>query len=73
MSCRGSAIKQQRPAAALAGEEVRQGDMSDPELHQADEPTSLIKALHDSEINGEIGSFYDGLWRAQLGDPGTGM
>jgi len=28
-----------------------------------DELTSLIKALHDSEINGEISWFYDGVAR----------
>jgi len=32
----------------------------------------LIEVLHDSEINGEIGWFYDGVWRANLGDPWNG-
>ena len=38
----------------------------------ADELASLTEALHDSEINGEIGWFYDDVWRAKLGDPWNG-
>jgi hypothetical protein len=30
---------------------------------------TIIAALHDSEINGEIAWFFDGVWRVKLGDP----
>lgn len=29
---------------------------------------STMQRLHDSEINARISSFYDGCWRAELGD-----
>jgi hypothetical protein len=29
---------------------------------------TIIAALHDSEINGEVSWFYDGVWRVKLGD-----
>ncbi|HEY3912480.1 MAG TPA: hypothetical protein VGM07_21700 [Stellaceae bacterium] len=29
---------------------------------------AIIAALHDSEINGEVSWFYDGIWRVKLGD-----
>ncbi|HEY3911729.1 MAG TPA: hypothetical protein VGM07_17855 [Stellaceae bacterium] len=29
---------------------------------------AIIAALHDSEINGEVSWFYDGVWRVRLGD-----
>jgi hypothetical protein len=28
----------------------------------------LIQDLHDSEINAEIGWFYDGVWWVKIGD-----
>jgi len=34
---------------------------------------SFITDLHDSEINGEIGWFFDGVWRAKIGDPWNGF
>jgi len=46
--------------------------MSDPEFELTDELASLFEALHDSEINGEIGWFFDRVWRAKLGDPWNG-
>jgi hypothetical protein len=46
--------------------------MSDPEFELTDELASFIEALHGSEINGEIGWFYDNVWRAKLGDPWNG-
>ena len=46
--------------------------MSDPEFELTDELASLIEALHDSEISGEIGWFYDRVWRAKIGDPWNG-
>jgi hypothetical protein len=33
----------------------------------------LIQDLHDSEINGEIGWFYDGVWWARVGDELNGF
>jgi hypothetical protein len=47
--------------------------MSDPEFGLTDELASFIEALHDSEINGEISWFYDGVWGAKLGDPWNGF
>ena len=32
----------------------------------------LLEDLNDSEINGEIGWFFDGVWRAKIGDPWNG-
>jgi hypothetical protein len=34
---------------------------------------TIIAALHDSEINGEVSWFYDGLWRVKLGDDANGI
>ena len=42
------------------------------EIEPADELASLLEDLHDSEINGEIGWFFDGVWRAKIGDPWNG-
>jgi hypothetical protein len=33
----------------------------------------IIAAIHDSEINGEISWFYDGVWRVKLGDGENGF
>jgi hypothetical protein len=33
---------------------------------------TIVQALHDSKINGEISWFYDGVWRVKLGDPLNG-
>jgi hypothetical protein len=33
----------------------------------------VICALHDSEINGEVSWFYDGVWRVRLGDEANGI
>ena len=42
--------------------------MSDPEFEVTDELASFIGDLHDSEINGEISWFYDGVWGVKIGD-----
>ena len=34
---------------------------------------TVIAALHDSEINGEVSWFFDGTWRVKLGDPTNGF
>jgi hypothetical protein len=34
---------------------------------------TIIAALHDSEINGEVSWFYDGVWRVKLGDEANGF
>jgi hypothetical protein len=47
--------------------------MSDPHIEPADELADLIEGLHDSEINGEISWFYDGVWGAKLGDRWNGF
>src|SRR5947209_4281381 len=44
----------------------------DPEFELTDELASFIEALHGSEINGEVGWFFDNVWRAKLGDPLNG-
>ncbi len=33
---------------------------------------TIIAALHDSEINGEISWFFDNSWTVKLGDPVNG-
>jgi hypothetical protein len=33
----------------------------------------LLQDLHDSEINAEIGWFYDGVWWAKIGDAFNGF
>jgi hypothetical protein len=38
----------------------------------ASELGTVIVALHDSEINGEVSWFFDRLWSVKLGDPFTG-
>ena len=42
------------------------------QIEPTDELASFIEDLHDSEINGEIGWFFDGMWRAKIGDPWNG-
>ena len=34
---------------------------------------SVIQKLHDSEINARISSFFDGQWRAEIGDEMNGF
>ena len=34
---------------------------------------TIIAALHDSEINGEVSWFFDGVWRVKLGDEMNGF
>jgi hypothetical protein len=34
---------------------------------------TIIAALHDSEINGEVSWFFDGVWRVKLGDGMNGV
>lgn len=41
-------------------------------IEPADELASLLEDLHDSEINGEIGWFFDRVSRAKIGDPWNG-
>lgn len=33
---------------------------------------TIIEALHDSEINGEVSWFFDNTWRVKLGDRDNG-
>ena len=40
----------------------------DPDFELTDEMASFISDLHDSEINGEISWFYDGVWGVKIGD-----
>ena len=46
--------------------------MSEPQIEPTDELASFLDDLHDSEINGEIGWFYDGVWCAKIGDKHNG-
>jgi hypothetical protein len=41
----------------------------DLEFEFTDELANFITDLHDSGINGEIGWFFDAMWRAKTGDP----
>jgi len=34
---------------------------------------AIIAALHDTEINGEVSWFFDGVWRGRLGDEMNGF
>jgi hypothetical protein len=34
---------------------------------------TIIAALHDSEINGDVSWIYDGVWRVRLGDEDNGL
>jgi len=34
---------------------------------------TIIAALHDSEINGEVSWFFDGVWRVKLCDEANGF
>jgi len=34
---------------------------------------TIIAALHDSEVNGEVSWFFDGVWRVKLGDEMNGF
>jgi hypothetical protein len=34
---------------------------------------TIIAAVHDSEINGEVAWFYDRVWEVRLGDPRNGF
>jgi|HubBroStandDraft_6_1064221.scaffolds.fasta_scaffold1515548_2 hypothetical protein len=45
-----------------------------PSMSEPDQPNleTLLSALHDSEINGAVSWFYDGVWRMTLGDPHNG-
>ena len=47
--------------------------MSEASIEPTDELASLLEDLHDSEINGEIGWFFDRVWRAKIGDPWNGF
>jgi hypothetical protein len=46
-----------------------------PSMGGPDQPNlgTLLAALHDSEINGAVSWFYDGVWRVTLGDPHNGI
>ena len=47
--------------------------MSQYETSRRPDLGTIIAALHDSEINGEISWFYDGVWRVKLGDEANGF
>ena len=42
------------------------------EVEPVQELAGFLTDLHDSEINGEIGWFYDGVWCAKIGDKHNG-
>ena len=44
----------------------------DLDFELTDDLASFVADLHASEINGEIGWFYDNVWRAKIGDPWNG-
>lgn len=44
----------------------------DAEIKPTDELASFIEDLHASEINGEIGWFFDGVWCVKIGDKHNG-
>jgi hypothetical protein len=47
--------------------------MSQPDNARHHDLGTIIAALHDSEINGEVSWFYDGTWRVKLGDEMNGF
>jgi hypothetical protein len=47
--------------------------MSQSDTKHRQELGTIIVALHDSEINGEVSWFYDGVWRVKLGDEANGF
>jgi len=47
--------------------------MSLPDSHHRPDLGTIMAALHDSEINGEVSWFYDGVWRVRLGDEENGF
>ena len=34
---------------------------------------TIMAALHDSKINGDVSWFFDGVWKVKLGDPYNGF
>lgn len=47
--------------------------MSQSESSRRPDLGTIIAALHDSEINGEVSWLYDGVWRVKLGDEANGF
>ena len=47
--------------------------MSPPDNRDRPDLGTIIAALHDSEINGEVLWFFDGTWRVKLGDEMNGF
>ena len=47
--------------------------MSPPDNRDRPDLGTIIAALHDSEINGEVSWFYDGVWRVKLGHEQNGF
>jgi hypothetical protein len=47
--------------------------MSRADITQRPDLGTIIAALHDSEINGEVSWFYDGTWSVKLGDEMNGF
>ena len=41
-------------------------------IEPTDEFASFVQDLHDSEINAEIGWFFDGVWCVKIGDKRNG-
>jgi hypothetical protein len=58
------------PLPAGAGPGVRREKATMERSMNSERPNlgAIITGLHDSEINGEVAWFYDGIWRVKLGD-----
>jgi hypothetical protein len=52
--------------------EIRQ-PLSPPDNRDRLDLGTIIAALHNSEINGEVSWFFDGVWRVKLGDEMNGF
>jgi len=47
--------------------------MSPPDNRDRPDLGTIIAALHDSEVNGEVSWFFDGVWRVKRGDEMNGF
>jgi hypothetical protein len=50
-------------------DEARRGRYKREMMHDL---ATIVSALHDSEINGEVSWLFDGVWTVKIGDPMNG-
>ena len=64
------------PEPMREAEAIIRGIQAIAEAREADNRSnlgSIIEALHDSEINGSLAWFFDGVWNISLGDDHSGI